>query len=97
MATITDFNAWLDEADPDDCEEIYALYKAVMDVDELGMYKCSVNNGKYFVKGNHTEDTLMLASEKARLAFMKTMDARFKIEGDLEGWYGFERAMAKND
>jgi len=97
MATITDFDAWLNEADPDDYEEIYALCRAVMDIDEFGMYKCSMNNGKYFVKGNHTEDTLMLASEKARLAFVGTIDVRFKMEGNLEGWYQYKRAMTKND
>ncbi|NIA11948.1 MAG: hypothetical protein GWP10_20055 [Nitrospiraceae bacterium] len=97
MATITKFDVWLDEADPDDHEEVYALYRAVSDVDQFGMYKCSVNNGKYFVKGDHTEDTLMLASEKAREAFFKAMKTRFGIEGDIESWYGYKRAMAKDD
>ncbi|MBX3640261.1 MAG: hypothetical protein KF888_07080 [Nitrosomonas sp.] len=97
MATITDFEAWLDQADPDDHEEVYALYRAVSDVDELGMYKCTINNGKYFVKGDHTEDTLMLASEKAHSAFLQAINSRFEIEGDIEGWYGYKRAMAKDD
>lgn len=48
MPTNTDFEGWLDQADPDDLEEIYALYRAVLDVDEFGMYKCTQNNGKYF-------------------------------------------------
>ncbi|MDY4388687.1 hypothetical protein [Pectobacterium aroidearum] len=97
MATITDFDSWLDQADPDDYEEIYALYRTVADADEFGLYKCSVNNGKYFVKADHAEDTLMLASEKARSAFLQAVDSRYDIEGDIEGWYGYQRAMDKDD
>ena len=97
MATITDFEEWLNEADPDSCEEIYALYKAVSDIDQHGMYECSMNNGRYFVKGDHTTNTLMLASGKAYSAFLNTINSRFQIEGDIEGWYGFSLAMAKSD
>ena len=97
MATITDFDSWLDQADPDGHEEVYALYRAVADVDEFGMYKCTMNNEKYFVKGDHTDDTLMLASEKAHSAFLNVINSRFEIEGDIEGWYGYKRAMAKDD
>lgn len=39
----------------------------------------------------------MLASEKAYSAFLKAMNSRFDIDGNLEGWYGFKRAMAKDD
>lgn len=97
MATITDFDAWLDQADPDDYEEIYALYRAVYDPDEFGLYKCSINNGKYFVKADHCDDTLMLASEKSRSAFLKEMHSRYKIDGNIESWYAYEKAMAKDD
>lgn len=97
MAIITDFNEWLDEADPDSHEEIYALFRAVEDINQNGMYKCWINNKKYFVKGDHTTNTLILASEKAYYAFLKEINARFELEGDIEGWYGFKRAMAKDD
>ena len=50
-----------------------------------------------FVKGDHTTNTLILASEKAYYAFLKEINARFELEGDIEGWYGFKRAMAKDD
>ncbi len=97
MATITDFEAWLNEADPDSHEEIYALYRAVSDIDQNAMYECSINNGKYFIKGDHTENTLILASEKAYYAFLQTMNVRFGFEGNIEGWDGSNRAMAKED
>ncbi len=44
MATITDFDAWLDMADAEGHEEVYSLYRAVSDIDEMGMYECSSCN-----------------------------------------------------
>lgn len=100
MATITDFSGWLDQADPENYEEIYSLYKAIEDIDEpqYGTFKCTKNEktGMYFLKGDHTEDTLLLASEKARLTFIKVLDDRFKIDGSIEGWYEFHRLMEKD-
>ncbi len=97
MATITDFDSWLDEVDLEGHEEIYALYRTVSDVESMGMFECSVSDGKYFVRADNIEDTLMLASEKARQAFLAAIESRFGIRdfGDIEGWYGYERAMSK--
>ena len=53
MATITDFDTWLDQADPDGHEEVCALYKAVADGDTGGFCECSQSNRKYFVKGRN--------------------------------------------
>ncbi|EGQ7810926.1 hypothetical protein I6Y99_004995 [Vibrio parahaemolyticus] len=100
MATITDFDAWLDMADAEGHEEVYSLYRAVSDIDEMGMYECSENNGKYFLKASHVDDTLMLASEKARQAFLGEISSRFGISdfgGDIEGWYSYCHAMSKDD
>lgn len=100
MATITDFEAWLDEADPDDFEEIYGLYCTVKDEEPSAWYQCSRSKDKQrlFVKGSHTEDTLMLASDKAKNAFLSLLVSRYcDSDGDMEMWYGFKRAMAKDD
>lgn len=100
MATITDFDAWLDQANPEDYEEVYSLYKAVEDIDEFGMFKCktSTDGKKIFVYGDHVEDTLMLVSDKAKRAFLKFIEERY-VDNDLniEGWYAYKRAMSKND
>ena len=61
------------------------------------MYKCTTNNGKYFVKRDHTDDTLMLASEMAHSSFLNAISSRFEVEGDIEWWYGYQRSMAKDD
>ncbi|ANS84064.1 hypothetical protein VSVS12_00240 [Vibrio scophthalmi] len=99
MATITDFDAWLDMADAEGHEEVYSLYRAVLDIGDMGMYKCTENNGKFFLKASHVDDTLMLASEKAQKAFLNEISSRFGIsgfDGDVEGWYSYCRAMSKD-
>ncbi len=95
---ITDFNSWLDEASPDDFEEIYCIYRAVADNDSFGCYKCEENNGKFFLKADHVSETLMLASEKAKNAFLEQIRKQY-CDGtdDIEMWYGYSRAMAKDD
>ena len=97
MGTITEFDVWLDEADLEGHEEIYALYRAITDKCDFGIINCSENNGKLFIKTGQTENTLMLVSSKATDMFIKTIYKRFDIDGDIEGWYGFKRNMAKDD
>lgn len=100
MGTITDFDGWLDQADPDDYEEIYALYRAVANGETFGRYECKPSQGhfKWFVKAGCTEDTLMLASSKAREAFLRRIEERFGDgELDMESWYHFHRNMAQDD
>ena len=100
MATITDFEAWLEQADPDDHEEVYALYRAIEDGDSFGIYECkaSPDGKKWFLKGGHTEDTLMLASDKAKNAFRSLIEKKYGDgELDMEAWYHYKRNMAKDD
>lgn len=100
MATITDFEGWLDEADPDGFEEVYSLYMAIENGEEFGPYECkpSSDNSKWFIKASHTDDTLMLASEKARKAFLSLIHSRFcDPKLDMESWYHYKRNMAKDD
>ncbi|QJY38210.1 hypothetical protein HOO69_16720 (plasmid) [Vibrio europaeus] len=99
MSTITDFDAWLDMVDLEDHEEVYALHQAVSGCEHFGMYKIQENRGKIFVTANHIDDTLMLASEDARRYFLTVLEKRSGISefGDIEGWHGFHRAMAKED
>ena len=100
MATITDFDAWLDEADPEGYEEVHALYRAIVDCDEFGLYQCksSQDETKWFVKAGGAGDTLMLASVEAKNAFLKRIDSKYvDSELDMESWYHFNRNMEKND
>jgi hypothetical protein len=100
MATITNFNDWLEQADPSGYEEVYALYRALEDCDASGIYSCikSEKGDKWFFKGENTEDTLMLASPKAKDMFMKLIESKYGDgELDMESLYHLERNMAKDD
>lgn len=100
MSTITDFSGWLDQADLDDHEEIYALYKAVEGAEEVGLYKCTAaaDRTKWFVTADHIDDTLMLASVDARSTFLKKIESDYTDgEMDIESWYGYMCAMSKDD
>lgn len=100
MATIKDFDAWLEEANPDDFEEIYALYCTVKDEESSAWYQCSRSKDKqrFFIKGSNTEDTLMLLSDKAKASFLSLIVSRYcDRDNDMEMWYDFKRSMAKDD
>jgi hypothetical protein len=94
--TITDFDSWLDLAEPEGHEEVYSLHRSITDVADMGLYECSENNGKYFLKASHVDETLMLASDKAVRAFVATIESRFDID-DIETWYGDHHAISKDD
>ena len=100
MTTVTDFEAWLDQADPEGHEEVYSLYRAVEDATQISFFECKPakgGNGLIVYKDN-INDKLLLASDKAKSAFLKEIEKRY-VDNDMniEGWYEFNRSMAKND
>jgi hypothetical protein len=99
MATITDFEGWLDQGEPEGYEEVYSLYRCVQDEEDFGIYECKSKDGKLFIKAGHTDDTLMLASEKAKTAFLKIIETRYVDDNDMdiESWYAYNHAMSKDD
>ncbi|MBN2182335.1 MAG: hypothetical protein JW715_10510 [Sedimentisphaerales bacterium] len=99
MSTIMDFKIWLSEAEPEGHEEIYSLYKCIENEHDYGIWTCGKNNDMLFIKARHTEDTLMLTSEKAKKSFLKLIFDSYveDKEMDIEMWYGYHRSMALND
>ena len=77
MATICDFKGWLDFVELENYEEIYCIYRSVTDIDEWGAFKCTEKKtskgSMFFLKCDYCDDTLMLASEKARELFPKRL------------------------
>ena len=102
MATTTDFKQWVNFVDLENIEEIYCIYRAVYDIQEWGAFKCSVNktsNGdRYFLKCDYCDDTLMIASEKARQYFLDYIKKEYmQSEADIESWYSYKHSMEKDD
>lgn len=97
MTTTTDFDAWLDDVE-DDHEEVMALYGAVQDVSEMGLYKCveGSRGNTWVVSSNHHHEDLFLASAVAKDSFLKLIRERLCGGEDVESWYGFQRNMSNN-
>lgn len=96
---ITDFNAWFLFHGMEDYNDVYCLYRSVYDVDQYGIFSTvkGRTEGTYFVKSTICDDTLMLASEKARDAFLSTIRIKFCDDMDIEAYYAIHREMEKND
>lgn len=98
MATITDFQAWFDEIDAIDYDDVDSLYRSVKDNDEYGMFKTEIApNGQYIVSSTIAEDKLRLASDLAKEGFLKRIEQKFCNGESEESWYAFHKAMEKND
>jgi len=81
-------------ADPDSADEIFTLYTAVRDQENDGIWEVAENNGMIFVKAGHVEDTLLIASEEAKNAFLYTMTQKYCHEfDDIDSWYGWKKNM----
>ncbi len=96
MPSTTDFEEWLSNGhEPDDFEEAYALYCAA-NGESMGGFEVNEDGDRLFIKGYN--GTLALVSKKARDAFCSHIQ-RFKGDADMdwESWYGYMRAMAKDD
>lgn len=98
MGTITDFDEWLEFIDLSDFNDVYSLYRTVEDLSNWGSF--SIEEGsenKYFLKSSECDKTLMLASEKARTAFLKKIESDHCGDLDIESYYSFRHAMEKDD
>lgn len=103
MATITEFESWLDQVGLEDHDEVYCLYRSVLDCSdsspsEWGQFKCIKNpKGKKFVTADNVDDTLMIASEDAEKHFFEIIRKHHCEDLTIEGWYAYCKEMEKND
>lgn len=99
---MTDFVEWLEGNEPDNFEEVYALYQAAQEGGNWGPYESTIDGrGRVFIKGSDGL-TLALVSPAAKESFIRLIRRRY-MDGDgrdsmePEGWYGFTVAMAKDE
>lgn len=97
---ITDFSAWLACMDLSDYEDIYSLYRSVEECETYGSFDTQIakgsNNG-WIVKATYIDESLHLASEKAKNTFLSMIEKRYFKGMDAEGWYTYMRAIEKDD
>jgi len=100
---MTDFQLWLNSGnEPEDFEDTYDLYRAATEGGEWGEYKGTHDEkGRTFIKGDG-DGSLALVSKEAQKSFLRLIQ-RLYMDGDgpdsmnPEGWYEFNRAMAKDN
>jgi hypothetical protein len=93
MDSTSNFDAWLEQNDVEGHEEIYALHQALEGRKTFGNFEVTRDGEKTFIKG--PASILVLATNKARVAFLKTVE---QLKGDddldMDSWYSFKRSMA---
>lgn len=98
--TTKDFSEWLICMDLSDYEDIYSLYRSVEECETYGSFETQIakgsNNG-WIVKATYIDESLHLASEKAKETFLSMIENRYFNGMDVEGWYAYMRAMEKDD
>jgi hypothetical protein len=85
VATTTNFDHWLDANCPQTQDEKADLINSVRNVSKMGEYTTTRNGDKFLVTG-WTADSLLLASEKARWAFVERV-TRIQVPDDLDEEY----------
>ena len=99
MATVTDFDTWLEEnVDGTDYNDVYSIYQAVNDVTNMGGFEVKKNpQGRIFVSNGFSDETLMIASDAAKETFLKMIEDKYCEDMGIEGYYAFHHAMEKDD
>lgn len=96
----TDFKDWLScHVVPTDYQNVYDCYLSIQDKQGNGHYdvKYNFDQDKLFVTPKGTDDTLMIASKKARQKILNMIEDLYCDGMDIEGYYSFHHAMEKDD
>jgi hypothetical protein len=100
MSTTIDFQEWLGNVELEDYEEIYSLYRAVKDATSFGIFDVKPARGsgeRWIVTASCTDQSLLIVSSDARTALLLHLTKTYCGDLDMEGWYAYKRAMAKDD
>lgn len=96
---ITDFDLWLDNVDLSDFNDVYSLYHSVSGIEDWGSFRTERGRGSQnlLVHSYDCDESLLLASDKARDAFLKKIEDKYCEGMDIESYYGYHHAMEKDD
>jgi len=82
MDSTTNFDEWLDAADPCDAANIAGLVTAVEQECEFSGFKAiRASNGKLIVTARDVDQKLILVSDVAKDAFIRCIHGRFVPDG----------------
>lgn len=87
---------WLEALDLDYYEDIYSLYSTVRDKENIGAFTFEEND-TIEISCDYIDEKLELINDLERKQFLDLIEQEYMDEMDPEGWYGFNRAMEKDD
>lgn len=94
----TNFQEWFEQIDFEDenHEEVFELYNTVKNNENNCMFRSeTINKGAgQIVRCSFSDTSLIIATEKAKKAFLKTLESVFCENMDIDSWYGFKVNMA---
>ncbi len=93
----SEITKWISWLDLDGYEEIYALYQSVYYIEDYGLFNTYEKNGKIYVKSYVQEEILELKNAEQQKAMLKIIEEDYMDGMNSEGFYGFHRAMEKDD
>ena len=98
-APTTSFEDWLSGLNLEDSfDDVHSLYRAVSERDSYGPFSCSTKGDMTFVTCEaETDQTLVLASEKARNGFIVLLEKLYGGDLTIEGQYYYNKQMEKMD
>lgn len=92
----TNFNEWLDTSAIESADEAHSIQQAVLSTGEnWGGYHTSKRGDQIFLHSDAHDCVLRLASEDAKEAFLKLLEALYEL--GLEGQRYYDKQMAKDD
>lgn len=99
MPPTMNFQDWLHDVEPEDHEEVYSIYRAVKDGRSFGIFDVKSTRGGVglILKAAHRDQGLLIATDKAKSAFLAQFVSANCGNMDMESWYGYRQAMAKDD
>lgn len=96
----SDLYDWLSAQDLDNYEEVYCLYRSIAEVDEYGLFSAYKKGDSIFVRSDlmfDESEELELKNDNQVKEILKLIEDNYMEGMDAEGYYGFHRAMEKDD
>lgn len=89
-------NNWLESMDLDEYEDIYQLYQTVRYKNDYGSFTYNETD-KITIGCTYIDGKLILEGEDEYMQFLNLIEQEYMDDMDAESWYGFKRAMDKDD
>lgn len=87
---------WLEGLDLEDYEEVYQLHNTVRNKRDYGAFTYFEDN-EIVIGCTYNNEKLHLSNEQEAEQFLSLIEQEYMDDMDAESWYGFKKAMEKDD